>query len=193
MCDRDENQCQGCDDVDFLVKLFNNEERWLPAKAHGSDACYDLRIRELCDTDGKSIPTFTDPGDGNIPPRWRLRAGGRYLAKTGVWLQLQHGWEGQVRARSGMAFKHGLMMVNGVGTIDAHYRGEIGAIIYASSKPDVDILYGERIAQLAFRRVPRVFLTNISDPQWNHEMEKEKASHDFCARGEGGYGSSGRV
>lgn len=70
------------------------------------------------------------------------------LIPTGIKAEVPLGYEIQVRARSGLALKHGISLVNGVGTIDSDYRGEIGVILINLGKEDFTINNGDRIAQL---------------------------------------------
>lgn len=102
----------------------------------------------------------------------------RKAIPTGVAIALPVGYEAQVRARSGLSLKHGITMANGVGTIDADYRGEIGAIVVNLSNEPFTISPGMRIAQLVIARHETV------------EWEPVDAL-DVSARGAGGYGSTG--
>ena len=107
-----------------------------------------------------------------------LNPGERQIIPTGIAIALPSGFEAQVRPRSGLAAKHGITLVNSPGTIDADYRGEIGAIlINHGSKPFV-IERGMRIAQLIVSP-----LTNFS---W---FEQDELSHTI--RNSGGFGSTG--
>jgi dUTP pyrophosphatase len=72
----------------------------------------------------------------------------RELVKTGISIELPQGHEAQVRSRSGLALKNGICVLNGIGTIDNSYRGEIGVILYNSSDEPFEIKHGDRIAQL---------------------------------------------
>ncbi len=102
----------------------------------------------------------------------------RRIIPTGISIALPPGYEGQVRARSGLAAKHGISLVNGIGTIDADYRGEIGVLIINLSADPVTIERGMRIAQFVIAR---------------HEVAvwHEVDSLPETARGAGGFGSTG--
>lgn len=102
----------------------------------------------------------------------------RVLVPTGLALAIPQGYEGQVRARSGLALKNGIALVNAPGTIDADYRGELKVILINLSKEEFKINRGDRIAQLVIQAV--------CQPQI-HEVE----SLDNTQRGEGGFGSTG--
>ena len=97
---------------------------------------------------------------------------------TGLAMALPAGFEAQIRPRSGLAAKHGIAMANGVGTIDADYRGEIGVIVVNLSKETFVIEPGMRIAQMIIAR---------------HEKAEWELvdSLDETERGAGGYGSTG--
>lgn len=130
----------------------------LPARATAAAAGFDLRA----DIDAP-LP---------VPAR------GRAAVPTGIAVALPTGWEGQVRARSGLAAKHGLCLTNGVGTIDADYRGEIVVLLANLSDTPYTIQRGDRIAQLLIAPVP--------DVRW-HEV----SALDDTDRGSGGFGSTG--
>jgi len=89
-----------------------------------------------------------------------LNAGTWTLVPTGIAMAIPEGYEGQVRPRSGLSLKHGIGMLNGPGTIDADYRGEIGIILFNFSDTPFTIRRGDRIAQLVFARLEKAkFLT----------------------------------
>lgn len=106
----------------------------------------------------------------------------RAKVPTGLIVALPPGHEGQVRPRSGLAFKHGLTVVNAPGTIDEDYRGELAVLLVNLSREPVTIEPGERIAQLVVAPVTRVAV-------------RERASEDELGateRGTGGFGSTGK-
>lgn len=102
----------------------------------------------------------------------------RILVPTGLFIELPIGYEAQVRPRSGLAYKHGLTVLNSPGTIDADYRGEIRVLLVNISDEAFVVNDGERIAQLVIARHESV--------EW---VEAEALSD--TARGAGGFGSSG--
>ena len=103
----------------------------------------------------------------------------RKLVPTGLYIELPVGFEAQIRPRSGLAIKHGISLVNTPGTVDADYRGEIKVILVNLSNEPFTLNPGERIAQMVVARHEKV--------QWD-EVEVLEES----ARGEGGFGSTGR-
>jgi dUTP pyrophosphatase len=104
--------------------------------------------------------------------------GARVLVPTGLTLEIPRGFEGQVRARSGLALKKGLALANGVGTIDADYRGEVGVIVVNLGAEPVTIARGDRIAQLVVAPVARAVFSPAD-------------GLGASARGAGGFGSTG--
>ena len=103
----------------------------------------------------------------------------RRIIGTGLKIALPEGYEAQVRPRSGLAAKHGITVLNAPGTIDADYRGEIGVILVNLSNEAFEIQPGERIAQLV--------VAQYSQVDW-----KIVTNLDTTARGEGGFGSTGK-
>jgi dUTP pyrophosphatase len=102
----------------------------------------------------------------------------RALIPTGLFIALPEGHEAQIRPRSGLAYKHGISIVNSPGTIDADYRGEIKVLLVNLSDQDFVIEDGERVAQMVVARYERV------------EWSEAEALTD-TERGAGGYGSTG--
>lgn len=108
-----------------------------------------------------------------------LGPGDRALVQTGVSVELPLGYEGQVRSRSGLAAKRGLIVLNSPGTVDSDYRGEIGVILYNASKVTVGVNAGDRVAQL------------VICPVAEFELVAGEVGTE-TARGTGGFGSTGR-
>jgi dUTP pyrophosphatase len=102
----------------------------------------------------------------------------RALIPTGLFIELPEGHEAQIRPRSGLAYKHGISIVNSPGTIDADYRGEIKVLLVNLSDQDFVVEDGERVAQMVVARYERV------------EWSEAQALTD-TERGAGGYGSTG--
>ena len=134
---------------------------------------------------GLPLPTVTTEGAAGLDLRaalatpLRLRPGERSLVPTGLRIALPRGYEGQIRPRSGLALRHGILVPNSPGTIDSDYRGEIQVILMNSGEADFEIQRGDRIAQLVVAPVVR--------PDW---VPVERLSP--TARGAGGFGHTGR-
>lgn len=105
-----------------------------------------------------------------------------YQIPTGIFLEMPVGMEAQIRARSGLALKHGISLVNGVGTIDADYRGEIKIILINLLDKPYQLEAGERIAQMVFSEYIKADLIEVSTIE-------DLATSD---RGDGGFGHSGK-
>lgn len=107
-----------------------------------------------------------------------LQPGNRKLVPTGLIMELPVGYEGQIRPRSGLAFKHGISCLNSPGTIDADYRGEVQVLLINHGSEVFAIKRGMRIAQLVVAPVTKVEI-----------VETSLASN--TDRGAGGFGSTG--
>lgn len=103
----------------------------------------------------------------------------RTLVPTSLYIEIPEGYEGQIRARSGLSIKHGITLINAIGTIDSDYRGELKIPVVNLSNEPYTIQHGERIAQLIIAKYERVALV---------EVEELNES----ARGTGGFGSTGK-
>jgi len=107
-----------------------------------------------------------------------IKPGARALIPTGFCVALPEGYEAQVRPRSGLAFRFGVTILNGVGTIDADYRGELQVLLINLGQADYTITRGARVAQLVIARV--------AQGEW-----EEADTLPDSVRGDGGYGSTG--
>ena len=92
-----------------------------------------------------------------------LGPGERKLIPTGIAVAIPQGFEGQVRPRSGLAIQKGIGIVNGPGTIDSDYRGEIGVLLINFGEEPFTIHNGERIAQIVISQVFRATLEEVDD------------------------------
>ena len=104
--------------------------------------------------------------------------GKRALVPTGLILEIPEGMEGQVRPRSGLAFKHGLTVLNTPGTIDSDYRGEVKVLLVNLGDEDFAVTRGMRIAQIVFASVIQATV-------------EERSLASGTTRGSGGFGSTG--
>ncbi len=100
------------------------------------------------------------------------------LVPTGLFLEIPEGYEGQVRARSGLALRHGLMQPNAPGTIDSDYRGELQVILGNCAREPYTITRGMRFAQLVISRVAQVDVVQAAELAGSN-------------RGAGGFGHTG--
>lgn len=131
------------------------------------------------------LPHYATPHSAGLDLRANLDApvilapGQRALIPTGLYLELPEGTEAQVRPRSGLAFKHGVTVLNSPGTIDADYRGEVGVLLINHGPEPFTVNDGERVAQLVVARYERVVLAEVTDLA-------------LSERGAGGFGHTGR-
>lgn len=107
-----------------------------------------------------------------------LASGERALIPTGFAMELPEGFEAQIRPRSGLAFKHGVTVLNAPGTIDADYRGEVKVLLINHGAEPFTVTRGMRVAQMVIQPVSRAAL---------QEVERLEESE----RGGGGFGSTG--
>ena len=129
-----------------------------------------LNSQEMCIRDRDLRACLKDP--------LCLKPGERSLIPTGLFIELPSGYEAQIRARSGLAIKYGIGLVNGVGTIDSDYRGEIQVPLINWGREDFLIRDGDRIAQMVVASYERVF--------WQPAEELGETD-----RGGGGFGHTG--
>ncbi len=141
------------------VRIINKGKHELPKYATPLSAGMDLRA--------------------SIDEPIKLEPLARCLVKTGLHIELPEGYEAQIRPRSGLAYKHGISIVNSPGTIDADYRGEIGVLLVNLSNETFIIEDGERIAQMVIAKHENVV--------WE-EVEMLNDSE----RGAGGFGHTGK-
>ena len=140
------------------VEVVNLSSHELPQYSTQQSAGLDLRA-EL------EHPITLNPGQRNLIP-------------TGLKIALPHGYEAQVRPRSGLAYKHGITVLNSPGTIDADYRGDVGVILINHGSESFTIENGERIAQLIIAKFVQIEWDEVNDLS-------------ITSRGEDGFGSTG--
>ena len=102
----------------------------------------------------------------------------RRMIPTGIAIAVPEGYEAQIRARSGLSLKNGITTVNGVGTVDSDYRGEVGVLLVNLGQEQFEITHGMRIAQMVIARYERAVWAEV-------------AGLDATHRGNGGFGSTG--
>ncbi|MCI8648000.1 MAG: dUTP diphosphatase [Firmicutes bacterium] len=130
------------------------------------------------------LPTYETEGAAGMDLKASLKApitlkpGQRLLVPTGLSIELPLGYEAQIRARSGLAIKAGIGLVNGVGTIDSDYRGEIKVALINWGEEPFTISDGDRIAQMVIAKYERI--------TW-----QETENLDSTERGSGGFGHTG--
>ncbi|MCR4856827.1 MAG: dUTP diphosphatase [Bacteroidales bacterium] len=145
-----------------ICKIFNTSTNPLPAYESALAAGLDLRA--------------------NLTENIVLNPGERKLVPTGLFIELPEDCEAQIRPRSGLAFKHGITVLNSPGTIDPDYRGEVKVLLINLSGEPFEIQHGERIAQMVISRFQQVTLQAVTS------MDELSSTE----RGAGGFGHSGR-
>ncbi|MGV3545840.1 MAG: dUTP diphosphatase [Pedobacter sp.] len=141
------------------IKIINKSTHQLPAYETAHAAGMDLRA--------------------NIEEQIIIKPLQRFLIPTGLFIELPVGYEAQIRPRSGLAYKHGVTVLNSPGTIDADYRGELKVLLVNLSDTEFVVNNGERIAQMVVAKHETVV--------W--ETAEELSNTD---RGAGGYGHTGK-
>ena len=139
---------------------------------------------KIINRSGHELPAYETPSSAGMDVRASLKEPvtlmpmQRALIPTGLYIQLPHGYECQIRPRSGLALKKGISLVNTPGTVDADYRGEIGVILINLSDEPFVVNVGERICQMVIKEYTRV--------DWE-PVERL----DETVRGDGGFGHTG--
>lgn len=142
----------------MTIQIINQSNNSLPAYETAHAAGMDLKA--------------------NLEEMVILKPMQRQLIPTGIFIELPVGFEAQIRPRSGLAFKHGIGIVNSPGTVDADYRGEIKVLLINFSDTDFNINNGDRIAQMVIAKHETI--------NW-----EEVAVLGETLRGTGGYGHTG--
>ncbi len=141
------------------IKIVYKDEALLPAYETAGAAGLDLKA--------------------SVEASVLIKPGNRALIPTGVCIEIPDGMEAQVRARSGLAIKYGIGLVNGIGTIDSDYRGEIKVPLINWSDEDFIVNKGDRIAQLVFCKYEKISWDCV-------ELLGDSL------RGDGGFGHTGK-
>ena len=145
----------------------------------------DLKFKPVGHFDGLDLPSYETSQSAGMDVRAaiiepvELKPLQRYLVPTGLTVEIPEGYEMQVRPRSGLAWKHGITVLNTPGTIDSDYRGEIKVILVNLSDESFKIERGDRIAQLVLASVVQAQIEVAA------ELSETK-------RGDGGFGHTGK-
>ena len=141
-----------------------------------------VQVKRLNNGAGLPLPVYASDGAAGMDvcaaEGLTLKVGRRHAVATGLSFAIPHGFEVQVRPRSGLALKHGITCLNTPGTIDSDYRGEVKVILANLGDEDFVIQRGDRIAQLVVATV-------------THAAMVEVETLDDTARGASGFGSTG--
>ena len=145
------------------LKIVNKSKNEMPAYATSGAAGFDIKA--------------------DIAEDITINPGKRNMISTGLFMEIPIGFEGQVRTRSGLASKKGLIVLNAPGTIDSDYRGEVKVILINLSDEIQKIEPGERIAQMVFSK------HEVAEIEVVESVEKLETTE----RGSGGFGSTGSL
>lgn len=150
-----------------------------------TDSTIKVRLVRLAHARGLALPAYQSAAAAGLDlvaaverkASMVLKPGERALVPTGLIMELPAGYEGQVRPRSGLAFKHGVTVLNSPGTIDSDYRGELKVLLVNLGSEPFEIVRGERIAQLVIAPVSQAKLVGAR-------------ALSSTERGAGGFGST---
>jgi len=141
-----------------------------------------LKIKIQKIEENNKLPSYAHPGDAGMDlysaESVVLKPGERRIVSAGFKMALPHGYEAQIRPKSGLAAKHGISVVNTPGTVDAGYRGIVGVILINHGQEDFSIEKDMKMAQMVINKV-------------EYADVEEVAELDDSSRGEGGFGSTG--
>jgi dUTP diphosphatase len=143
-------------------------------------------VIKIINTSGNDLPEYATEGSSGMDIRANLQQPvvlqplGRAMIPTGIFLEIPYGYEAQMRPRSGLAHKQGITCLNSPGTIDSDYRGELKVILINLSPQPQSISNGERIAQLVISKIEKASLKIVE-------------ALEISARGEGGFGHTGKL
>ncbi len=143
-----------------------------------------LLVNRLSHAEGLPLPLYmSDNASGMdlcaaVNEELILKQGEYRLVPTGIAVAIPVGYEGQVRPRSGLAFRHGITILNSPGTVDADYRGEIKVLLINLGSASYVIKRGERIAQMVIHAVTQAIIKEVNELP-------------ASARGDGGFGHTG--
>jgi dUTP pyrophosphatase len=147
-----------------------------------TDDSVPVMVKQLPSFEGLTLPGYATEGaagmDVQAAEDVTLAPGARHAVATGLALAIPHGFEIQVRPRSGLALRHGITVPNTPGTIDSDYRGELKVILINHGSEPFEVMRGDRIAQLVLAPVVRASWLMLDEL-------------DETQRGAGGFGSTG--
>ncbi len=152
--------------TNLLVQYLPETDKSFPLPAYQTAGSAGLDIRAY-------LPYHERNTGKVLKPRERL------LISSGFKIEIPDGYEGQIRARSGLALKYGITLANGVGTLDSDYRGAVGVVLINLGSLSFTIKHAQRVAQLVIARYERVNLEIAND------LSKTQ-------RNDSGYGSTGK-
>lgn len=145
----------------------------------------DKLVVKVINRSSNSLPSYATEGSSGMDLRADIKESvilqslERSLIPTGLFIELPLDYEAQIRPRSGLAIKQGITCLNSPGTVDADFRGELKVVLINLSNEPQTIHAGDRIAQMVIQKVEKIIL-------------KEVEELNSTARGEGGFGHTGK-
>ena len=141
-------------------------------------------VIDIVNNSNHPLPSIATPGSAGLDLKAhldqdiRIKPLERVAIPTGLFISIPLGYEGQIRSRSGLSFKHGIIVINAPGTIDSDYRGELKILLINLSNEDYIVHDGDRVAQLV--------ISSYAVPEWNLVNDLDKSQ-----RADNGFGSTG--
>ena len=141
-------------------------------------------VIDIVNKSNHPLPSIATPGSAGLDLKANLdqdiciKPLERVAIPTGLFISIPLGYEGQIRSRSGLSFKHGIIVINAPGTIDSDYRGELKILLINLSNEDYIVHDGDRVAQLV--------ISSYAVPEWNLVDDLDKSQ-----RADNGFGSTG--
>lgn len=159
--------------IDLKVKKLD-KKAVIPSYAHEGDAGFDLsaiiNVEDAMAQEGAM---------GGCIEEVIIAPGEKFIARTGLAFAVPRGYELQIRPRSGLAYKHGITIINSPGTVDSGFIGEVLIILLNTGSEPFEIKTGDRIAQGVINKLPTVSIREVDEL-------------DETERGSGGFGSTGK-
>jgi dUTP pyrophosphatase len=172
-------------DLTFLINEFAAENE--PMSFDSTPSPFKLSLDFVNKSNNPNPEYATEGSSGfdlraNLTESITIKTGERVLVPTGLYFDIPRNMEITIRSRSGLAYKHGIAVLNGIGTIDSDYTGEIGVLLINHGKNDFIIEHGDRIAQGVLTTVASKSVINLT------QVDEIKSNTE---RSSGGYGSTG--
>ena len=169
------------EEIEFVLR---HAARYLSKDPTREDVMTEIQFKKLPHAEDLTLPSYESASAAGMDIRAALvdpivlKPGERTLIPTGLQMALPHGYEAQIRPRSGLAIRNGITMLNSPGTIDADYRGEVKVIAINHGQEAFTVNHGDRIAQMVIAPVVQLSIKSVEEL-------------DETDRGQGGFGSTG--
>jgi len=173
-------------DLTFLINEFAAENE--PMGFDSTPSPFKLSLDFVNKSNNPNPEYATEGSSGfdlraNLTESITIKTGERFLVPTGLYFDIPRNMEITIRSRSGLAYKHGIAVLNGIGTIDSDYTGEIGVLLINHGQEPFTINHGDRIAQAVLTTVASKSVINLTQVESIDDNKSERKS--------GGFGSTG--